>query len=139
MNINILVFFIVILVIAFVVLALVTSKGGSGKHLDKNKFRSDWLKIEQQVDKDNQPSYHLAILNADKLVDKALKQKGFSGDTMGERMKSARGTWSSENNVWSAHKLRNQIAHETDVRISYDSTKSALRSFKQALKDIGAI
>jgi len=139
MNINVLIFFIVILVVGFVVLALVTAKGGGGKHLNKDVFRSDWLKIEQQVDRDNQSSYHLAVLNADKLVDKALKQKGFVGTTMGERMKAAKETWSSANNIWSAHKLRNQIAHETDVRVSYDATKSALHSFKQALKDLGAI
>lgn len=139
MTINVLVFFIVILVIGFIVLALITSKGVVGKHLDKDKFRSDWLKIEQQVDKDNQPSYHLAILNADNLLDKALKLRGFSGATMGERMKAAKDVWNSANNVWTAHKIRNQIAHETDVRISYDATRSALKSYRQALKDVGAI
>jgi hypothetical protein len=139
MNTNILIFFIIILVVGFIVLALITAKGGASKHLDKNKYRSAWLKIEQQVDKDNQPSYHLAVLNADKLVDKALKEKRYAGNTMGERMKAAHKEWSDANNIWSAHKLRNQIAHETDVSVSYEATKNALRSFKQALKDVGAI
>lgn len=139
MNLNILIFFVVILVIGFIVLALVTAKSKGTTSLKKDMFRSDWLKVEQQVDKGNQPSYHLAILNADKLVDKALKLRGYSGDTMGERMKSAKDTWSNANHVWTAHKLRNQIAHETDVRIEYDTTKSALSAFRQALKDLGAI
>jgi hypothetical protein len=139
MNLNILIFFVVILVIGFIVLALVTAKSKGTANLNKDVFRSDWLKVEQQVDRGNQPSYHLAILNADKLVDKALKLRGYSGDTMGERMKSAKDTWSNANHVWIAHKLRNQIAHETNVNIEYDTTKSALSAFRQALKDLGAI
>jgi len=47
--------------------------------------------------------------------------------------------WSNANNVWTAHKLRNQIAHEPDVRLDYDGARRALTAFKQALKDIGAI
>jgi hypothetical protein len=58
---------------------------------------------------------------------------------MGERMKSARKTWTNANHVWSAHKLRNRIAHETNVRVSFDETRRALSAFKHALKDLGAI
>jgi transposase len=58
---------------------------------------------------------------------------------MGERMKTIKDTWSNANNVWTAHKLRNQIAHETDVSVGYDDARRALSGFKQALKDLGAI
>jgi hypothetical protein len=58
---------------------------------------------------------------------------------MGERMKIAKDTWSNANAVWTAHKLRNQIAHEPAVVVSYEDARRALGAFKQALKDIGAI
>ena len=58
---------------------------------------------------------------------------------MGERMKSARDVWSNANNVWAAHKLRNRIAHETDVKVGYDNARRALAAYKQALKDVRAI
>jgi predicted RNase H-related nuclease YkuK (DUF458 family) len=58
---------------------------------------------------------------------------------MAERMKSGATLFSNRNNVWLAHKLRNRIAHETDVRVSYDDARYALSYFKQALKDVGAI
>jgi transposase len=81
----------------------------------------------------------MTVLNADTLLDQALKDKGIAGTTMGERMKHMQQKWSNANNVWTAHKLRNQIAHEPDVKLSYDSARRALSSFKQALKDLGAI
>lgn len=107
--------------------------------LDVQKYRSRWMTIENQLKRDEVSSYHLSILNADKLLDQALKEKGVQGATMGERMKKHQKSWSNANNVWSAHKLRNQIAHETDVDINYDNARRALASFKQALKDVGAV
>jgi hypothetical protein len=81
----------------------------------------------------------MTVLNADKLLDQALRERAIKGETMGERMKTLRDTWSNANAVWSAHKLRNQIAHEADVRVTYDDARRALAGFKQALKDVGAI
>lgn len=118
----------------FAVIAL-ARKGPRG--LDVEKYRSRWLTIEQQLKRDESHSYQMCVLNADKLLDQALQEKGVTGTTMGERMKQTK--WSNANTVWSAHKLRNQIAHEPDVRLDYDGARRTLAAFKQALKDIGAI
>ena len=121
------------------VLLVMMSRGVGRTNLNSDKFRSAWLAIKQQVERDNAASYQLAILNADKLLDKALRERGVKGETMGERMKSAVKVWKNANQVWTAHKLRNQIAHETDVRPTLDQTRRALAAFKQGLKDLGAI
>ena len=132
-------FLIAILVVGGLILFLVSHGKRGTSVLNIDKYRSDWMAIEQQLVKGQETSYDLAILNADKLLDQALKQRGFSGGTMGERMKSAKTSWSNANNTWTAHKLRNQIAHEQNVRISYDTVRRALAAFKQSLKDLGAI
>jgi len=107
--------------------------------LDVEKYRSRWMTIEHALKNDEPMTYQMTVLNADTLLDQALKEKGVQGATMGERMKQMQNKWSNANNVWSAHKLRNQIAHEPDVKLSYDASRRALASFKQALKDVGAI
>lgn len=127
---------VVVGILLIVVMAI--SKKGPGR-LDMEKYRKRWLTIEQQLMKEQPHSYHLAILNADKLLDHALKERGVKGQTMGERMKNMQSAWSNANAVWGAHKLRNQIAHEQDVHISYDDARRALANFKQALRDVGAI
>lgn len=136
---TLLAFLIGILVVGVLLIVVIALTKKSPLRLDVEKYRMRWLTIEKQLSKTEPSSYHLAILNADKLLDQALKERGVRGETMGERMKTAQETWSNANAVWYAHKLRNQIAHESDVHINYDDARRALANFKQALKDIGAI
>lgn len=128
-----------ILIVGIMLIIVITISKRGPAQLDVDKYRSRWLAIEQQLKRDDVSSYHMTVLNADKLLDQALKERAVRGETMGERMKIAKDTWSNPNAVWSAHKLRNQIAHESDVRVSYDDARRALGGFKQALKDLGAI
>lgn len=136
---SIILLFAAIIIIATLLFAVITLTKKGTTALDVDKYRSKWLSIEQSLVRDSEATYHMAILNADKLVDQALKERGFKGQTMGDRMKFAKETWSNRNSIWQAHKLRNQIAHEPDVRIGYDQARHALAGFKQALKDLGAI
>ena len=121
----------------FAVVSFLAKKGAS--HLDVDKYRTKWMAIEQSLDRDLPDTAHMAVLNADKLVDHALKERGAKGKTMGERMKAAQTTWTNRNSIWEAHKLRNKIAHESDFEVTYDAARRALSGFKQALKDLGAI
>ena len=107
--------------------------------LNVAKYQTKWLEIENSVTRDNPASWQLGVMNADKLVDQALRERKFKGQTMGERMKAAQKSWSNANHVWGAHKIRNQLAHEADVQLNYETTLRSLTAFKQALKDLGAI
>lgn len=107
--------------------------------LNKEKYQKNWLKIENSLNKENPASWHLALINGDKLVDTALRELQVKGQTMGERLKAAKDKFSSPNSIWHAHKLRNVVAHEHDAEINFDQTRRAMNSFKQALKDLGAI
>lgn len=139
MDASIILLFAAVIIIAVLLFAAMTLTKKGTNVLDVDKYRSKWLTIEQSLDKGSESSYHLAILNADKLLDQALRERGFKGQTMGDRMKFAKESWSDRNAVWVAHKLRNQIAHEADVRVEYDQARKALSGFKQGLKDLGAI
>lgn len=77
-----------------------------------------------------------SILEADKILDQTLNLKGYKGN-LGEKLKQAHGIFSNPNNVWSAHKLRNRIAHELKITVSENEAKTALNQFKQAIKDLG--
>lgn len=132
-------FLIVIVLVGAGILFVITQGRKGGQVLDVERYRTSWLQIERQLVRGEEATYHLAILNADKLLDQALRQRGVKGATMGERMKTLQATWSNANAVWTAHKLRNQIAHEPNVHIEYNDTRRAMAAFRQALKDVGAI
>ncbi len=128
---------VLIVAVLLVVVIVLTKKGPAP--LDVEKYRTRWLGIENQLDRNNTAHIPMIVLEADKLLDQALRERGVKGETMGERMKVAKDTWRHANAIWTAHKLRNQIAHESGITVSYDDARRALGAFKQALKDVGAI
>lgn len=129
-----------VLAIGLVTLTVVIlSKRASSRVLNTEKYQSRWLAIESRLEQKDKSMNQVVILDADKLVDMALRERGFKGTTMGERMKAAQTVWSNANHIWGAHKVRNRIAHESDIVVSYDIAKRSLIAYKQALKDLGAI
>ena len=135
------VLFLVVAIVAVGLLALVAmTLMGKRKHdFNVEEYQTRWLKIENSLVKGQRQTYNLAVLNADKLLDRALIELGLPGKTMGERMKRISDRFTKVNAVWYAHKLRNQIAHEPDFELDYDEASRALAAFRQALKDLGAI
>lgn len=133
--------FLVIAIIAVGILALVAISL-TNRHaysFNVEEYQTKWLKIENSLDRNDPRSYELAVMNADKLLDKALIEMGLPGKTMGDRLKKYGDHFSKRNAVWGAHILRNKIAHEDNFEINYDQASRALAAFRQGLKDLGAI
>jgi hypothetical protein len=82
-----------------------------------------------------------AIDEADKLLDKALKQRHFKGKTTGERLVSAQRELSFNEAVWFSHKFHKKLKEDaTDVRkLKKKDVARALAGFRQALRDLGAL
>ena len=133
--------FLVAVLIVGILLFLAISMTKKRTHVfDKENYQIDFLRIENSLQQGNEASYAMAIVEGDKLLDKALCEMGVQGRTMGDRMKKIdREKFSQVNAVWHAHKLRNQIAHEHDFKPEYRQAQHALATYKQALKDLGAI
>lgn len=108
------------------------------KRLNKTEYQKHWQEKVLTCLK-NADDYKLAIIEADKLMDKVFKEYNLRGQTMGERLVSAGKFLSNKDAVWQVHKLRNSLIHEVDVEINLDQTKRALVVFAQALRDLGAL
>lgn len=120
--------------VAFVFLNKLAIKG-----MNKAFYQNKWKEIEDIMAAQGSMGSTLAVIEADKLLDHALKEKNFSGKSMGERMKSANTSLVNRNDVWEAHKLRNKLVHEQDVKLGKKQAKVALAAFKKALKGLGAL
>lgn len=107
---------------------------------DKTEYQTDFLTIENALEKSNRATYNLTIVEADKLLDKALIEMGLAGKTMGERLKRCgKEQLSHLDSVWRVHKIRNQIAHEPRFSVEYADARRALNTYRQALQDLGAL
>lgn len=125
-----------ILIVAVAMLAGLGRLGRTSSRLDRDYFAKKWQTIEKYKGVGNS---QMAILEADKLLDYALKTLAYGGETMGERLKDAKAALRNNDAVWSAHKLRNRIAHDQNVVLNGIAVDKALRSIKGALKDLGAL
>ena len=132
-------FLIAILIVAVLIFVAILLTGKRGYTFDKQTYQARFLEIENKFKKENPATYMTTVINADKLLDRAMMEMGLAGKTMGERLKKNGDKFSNLNGVWQAHKLRNAIAHEPDVEVSYKRAYNALSIYKQALKDLGAI
>ncbi len=85
-----------------------------------NKKRSE---IEELASSDNMIELKHAVMEADKLVDKILKLKGYGGSTFADRLKASEQYTDRKvyQDLWDGHKVRNRIAHDeshmTDVEL----------------------
>lgn len=133
-----LILMVIVLIVGVAMLAGVGVMRRSRSGLDREYFKKQWQMIESYKS-NGSPGWHVAIMEADKLLDHALKSQGYSGTTMADRLKDARRTLTNNDAVWRAHKLRNRLAHEQNVPLNAIVVNKALRSFKAGLKDVGAL
>ena len=109
------------------------------RKINTTQYAERWDAIQQLCSaRKNWPE---AVIQADGLVDEALKCKGYKGKTTGERLVAAQHELSSNESVWAGHKLCKTFSAETvDVRkLKKKDIVQALSGFRQALRDLGAL
>ncbi|MBQ8985143.1 hypothetical protein IJ076_01095 [Candidatus Saccharibacteria bacterium] len=132
-------FVIAILIVAVMVLVAMMITKKRQYRFNTEAYQAKFLKIENGLNKQNAATFMKTVIDGDKLLDKAMVEMGIPGKTMGDRLKHSKDRFSDINAVWRAHKLRNALAHESDLEITYRQALAALSIYKQALKDLGAI
>lgn len=105
--------------------------------INKNYFQQHWLELLGRVK--TPEGMILAVIDADKLLDEALRRRHFKGKTTGERLVAAQRLLSDNDAVWFAHKLRNRLVHEPGQKLKKSEAKAALEGIRQSLHDLGAL
>jgi hypothetical protein len=136
---------ILVLVVVVGVLLLAVMSRGAGKssvvkrgRVDQELVTSKWQAVTR-LSGAGGLGLKNAVSEADKLFDYVLRESGYPGTTMAERLKAAESRLTKREGVWRAHKLRNAIAHDVGFDLVSSQAKEALRDFEQGLKDLGAL
>ncbi len=112
----------------------------SAPGLPKKKLVKRWESVLANLGRDDENSYKLAVIEADKIFDDILKRIGYQGENMGERLKQLTSAQATNlNEVWEAHKLRNQIVHEPDAKLTRAQAQRAVEIYQRALEDLEAV
>ena len=106
--------------------------------LPKEEVRENWDHIRELTNPANPSGCNMAVLRADALLDDILQHTGYEGTTLTERLAIVDPTkLKSLDRVWSAHRLRNAIAHEPLEQHTKETIVYALRSYADAFKELG--
>lgn len=104
-----------------------------------NVRRTQWEVILNHANSENHAEWRLAILEADKMLEDLLSERGYLGEGLGEMLKSANGKFAAISSAWEAHKVRNQIAHEQNFELSKRTTREALMNYRAIFEEMGVI
>lgn len=98
--------------------------------------RERWEEVLEHI---KEKSFALAIIEADNVLDEALKNLGYRGESIGDRLKRiSAADLPMLNELWEVHKIRNQIVHD-GYKIGEEETIKALKTYKKALLELGII
>jgi len=104
------------------------------------KIALAWRKIITQSKANTPEARRLAIIDADALVDAFLKQVGYEGEHIADRLSQIiPGEMESLEGVWQAHRLRNNLVHASGVVATQAETRKALKNYENFLKELGVL
>jgi hypothetical protein len=106
----------------------------------KELIQKRWRRISDVLKAGDERDFRLAIIEADSLIDEILIRHGHIGKDMGERLKSILPhELKNLDNLWEAHKIRNQIAHDANFRISKNQAEKAINVYHKVLREWGVL
>lgn len=101
------------------------------------QFAEQWHTLQKNCL--SRKTWPMAVIDADNLLDEALRSQHYKGKTTGERLVAAQHVLTDNEMVWFGHKLRNRIAQEDVRKLKKQDILDALKGFRQALRDLGAL
>ena len=100
-----------------------------------------WEKILNHIESVNENDWKLSIIEADIMLDDLLDKLGLEGESIGDKLKTVeRSDFTTLDNAWEAHKIRNQIAHQgSDFILTQREVRRAVELYKSVFDEFGII
>lgn len=100
-----------------------------------------WVQVIEYMSSDKQGDWKLAIIEADSILEDLLDSLGFTGEGIGEKLRSAdQDKFPRLPQAWEVHAIRNRIAHEgSNFELSPPEAKRTIATYEQIFRDYGFI
>jgi hypothetical protein len=103
------------------------------------KLKSKWMKVASKLESGIDSEYKLAIIEADSLFDEVLKNIGYKGEDLTEKLsKMKKDVLPSIDEIVKSHKIRDNIVHDPSYNLTYEEAKSVLEAFRKGLEELDA-
>ena len=103
-------------------------------------LKERWEEILKKAKSGSLETLQLAIIDADNLVDDILRRMGLEGKHVADRLEQlSPDDFASLGRLWRAHRVRNQLVHEPDFKLSAEEGSRTLSDYEAFLKEAEAI
>ncbi len=108
---------------------------------DNKKENKRWLHVLELSNSTNPADWRVAIIEADIMLDELLKTCGYTGEGIGEKLKSVEPSdMLTLDNAWEAHKVRNRIAHSgSSFELNERETQRVITLYESVFKEFEII
>lgn len=97
-----------------------------------------WAIVEDYLSEKHEALWRIGILEADNMLDEVLKERGYEGYNLGDRLQQA--DFDSIQLAWDAHKIRNRIAHEgSKFTLTEREARRTFALYKAVFKDLNVL
>ena len=105
--------------------------------INEKQENQKWKNIEELTRSENPNDWRLAILEADILLDELVSLMGYKGETFGEKLKTVeQSDFTTLEQAWEAHKIRNQIAHTgSDYILTLREARRVIDLYRQVFEE----
>lgn len=101
------------------------------------RARKRWAGIRQRFEAGTESEYKLAVIEADALLNDVLEDKGFAGKNFDEKIEKVGKTQiPNPDEVISAHKIRNNIVHDPNYKLTKEEVKQVIAIYEKTIKDV---
>jgi uncharacterized protein YutE (UPF0331/DUF86 family) len=98
------------------------------------KFSKKWKKVQKHLESGFESEAKLAIIEADSMLDDVLKEMGYPGESLGERLeKLSTDFLPNLEEVKKIHSIRNNIVHDPYYKLDPSEAKKNLEVYEKAL------
>lgn len=143
------IFFEVFTIILFLVIVILVIKtrpanliqeaieGVEAAQLEREKFQRKWKSVIEKLELRDEENLKSAVVEADQLLDEALKKLKCFGETISDRLKKLPPkSLSNLDEIKKAHELRNNVVYEDDFQLNFDDARKAIKTFEKAFKEL---
>ena len=102
---------------------------------------SRWKTIQELIESGQESDWRQAIIESDIMLDEMLSDRGYAGDTLGDKLKGANPSqFKTLSSAWDAHKVRNDIAHQgSTYELSESMAHRTIANYEAVFKEFGEI
>ncbi len=114
---------------------------GISENIEEQRIvNPSWERVLDYTESLSESDWKLAIVEADIMLGELLEKLSVPGDTIGDKLKVIeKSDFTTLDKAWDAHKVRNQIAHESGFRLSQRETRRVVDLYRSIFDEFEMI